>query len=103
MSGHTPGPWAVEGSGVSAHHAANDKRCQYWICDQVNGDRRPDATTGRPSDNARLIAAAPDLLAALEMVRDADNDCRDDGLPCIPALARGAIDGAIAKATGDQT
>jgi hypothetical protein len=50
--------------------------------------------------NARLIAAAPDLLAALVMVRDADEDCHRDGLPTIPGPARGKIDAAIAKATG---
>jgi hypothetical protein len=47
-----------------------------------------------------LIAAAPELLAALEMVRDADNDCRLDGLKTIPPSARAKIDAAIAKAEG---
>jgi len=49
-----------------------------------------------------LIAAAPELLAALEMVRDADNDCRLDGLPTIPPCARAKIDAAIGKASGIQ-
>ena len=52
--------------------------------------------------DARLIAAAPELLEALVMVRDADNDCYGDGLPTIPAAARKAIDEAIAKATGAE-
>jgi hypothetical protein len=47
-----------------------------------------------------LIAAAPELLEALEMVRDADNDCRLDGLPTIPLDARAKIDRALAKAEG---
>jgi len=38
------------------------------------------------------------LLAALEMVRDADDDCGKDGLPRIPGAARAAIDAAIARA-----
>lgn len=42
-----------------------------------------------------------ELLAALEMVRDADEDCKRDGLPTIPAAARAKIDAAIAKAEGD--
>lgn len=45
-------------------------------------------------------AAAPELLAALVMVRDADDDCRRDGLPTIPLSARARIDAAIAKAEG---
>ena len=49
--------------------------------------------------NALLIAAAPELLEALVMVRDADEDCKRDGLPTIPAPARAKIDAAIAKAT----
>ena len=50
--------------------------------------------------NARLIAAAPQMLLALVMVRDADNDCIKDGLPTIPPVARNLIDGAIAAAVG---
>jgi hypothetical protein len=51
--------------------------------------------------NARLIAAAPELLEALLMVRDADNDCRADGLPTMPQAARAKINAAIALATGE--
>lgn len=51
----------------------------------------------------RLQAAAPEMLDALEMVRDADNDCKRDGLPCIPTPARQKIDEAIAKATGEAS
>lgn len=51
--------------------------------------------------NVPLIAAAPDLLEALEMVRDADEDCKSDGLPTIPDIARAKIDRAIAKAKGE--
>ena len=50
------------------------------------------------ADILSLIAAAPQLLEALVMVRDADDDCRKDGLPTIPGPARAKIDAAIAKA-----
>jgi hypothetical protein len=36
------------------------------------------------------------LVEALEMVRDADEDCRKDGLPAIPPEARAKIDEALA-------
>jgi len=48
------------------------------------------------------MEAAPDLLEALVMVRDADEDCKRDGLPTIPGPARARIDRAIAKAKGEQ-
>lgn len=57
---------------------------------------------GINSADACLIAASPDLLEALIMVRDADEDCRQDGLPTIPAPARAKIDRAIAKAEGRE-
>lgn len=62
-----------------AHHAD-------WCADVTHPDMR-------------LMAAAPDLLHALEMVRDADEDCIRDGLKSMPATARAVIDSAIAKAT----
>lgn len=40
------------------------------------------------------------LIEALEMVRDADEDCKRDGLPTIPEIARAKIDAALAKALG---
>lgn len=52
------------------------------------------------SHSSSLIAAAPDLLAALIMVRDADDDCGSDGFSRIPPVARSVIDRAIAKAEG---
>lgn len=45
---------------------------------------------------------ADGLYQALVMVRDADNDCRADGLKTIPAAARARIDKAIAKAEGES-
>jgi len=47
--------------------------------------------------NARLIAAAPDLLEALKYVLE------DDGLvPRATAATRAVVRAAIAKATGEQ-
>lgn len=60
-----------------------------------------DLVIGGLRKQARLISAAPELLEALEMVRDADNDCIREGLPTIPAAARAKIDAAIRKATGE--
>lgn len=50
----------------------------------------------------RIRRAAPALLEALEMVRDADDDCHRDDLPWLPPAARSAIDAAIAAARGES-
>ena len=47
----------------------------------------------RERDEARAWAAK--LLATLEMVRDADNDCRVEGWATIPDVARRSIDEAL--------
>lgn len=50
---------------------------------------------------AQLVRAAnafDDLVEALEMVRDADDDCRVDGLKTLPAGPRAKIDAALKKA-----
>jgi len=67
--------------------------------DGVGNDYIPETTA-----NARLIAAAPDLLAALlDLLSRAelDQSATHDGLENCNALAR--CRAAIAKATGDQT
>lgn len=93
---HTPGPWVDNVDGV----VVVDKpgRWREIIAD-VHAN--PLEANNRRA-NTRLIAAAPDLLEALVMVRDADDDCRRDGLPTIPYAARKKIDAAIQKARGEK-
>lgn len=50
----------------------------------------------------RRIMALPEMFEALEMVRDADEDCKKDGLPQMPSLARAKIDAALAKIEGKE-
>lgn len=67
MGKYTPGPWK--------HETVFDQRgnpCAYsvWPCNQFYGRDRicmtPDGTTCENLSNAQIIAAAPDLLAALK-------------------------------------
>lgn len=88
---HTPGPWVASFTHLSEVRATNG--AVIAKCQKLNGLVTLQA-------NARLIAAAPEMLEALEMVRDADDDCKRDGLPTIPLAARAKIDAAIEKATG---
>lgn len=109
---HTPGPWRVSGSQPGMIIDAADRpiaRTQY-------PGKKPRAV-GNCSANARLIAAAPELLEALHEGRraigdhHAPNDCYATGpltgddfrdLVQCPACSFIAMyDAAIARATGE--
>jgi len=64
MSGHTPGPWIIE----CGHIQRDSGGIRYW---QVSDGQDAIACNqfcyaDNPEANARLIAAAPTLLTALE-------------------------------------
>ena len=97
MSAHTPGPWFVDGLIVTAR--------QKGSIGFAYGPAMPEnSAVGRASlANARLIAAAPELLAALQsLLSDWDAVCGSHGWDknhlCGPVDARAAI----AKATGSE-
>ena len=100
MSAHTPGPWRItDRYGVLTYQVGIDGRtvCTVWPRQQGN---RPSVVDTEPwpegEANARLIAAAPDLLAACIAYRDArETDDFDT-----TADRREALLAAIAKATG---
>lgn len=94
MNKHTPGPWHVDGRDVCAW----DGKIETTICECYSH-----TSIGRSNaeDNARLIAAAPDLLSALQECITDDNafcmvSATDDGkwrrrIASINATARAAI------------
>lgn len=76
MSGHTPGVWmAVEDDGEIRVEVPSNYGTAYYIAERVGGQVKKDAS-GKYRDfseveaNARLICAAPELLAALIKCRD---------------------------------
>lgn len=97
MAKHTPGPWNVK--------KPNDVNINFWIEVRGGGYKSLICETtnclghgGTSEANARLIAAAPDLLAALKMISCAYLGAvvwRDGAFL---EVARAAI----AKAEGDQ-
>lgn len=114
MAEHTPGPW----------HAANWHPGGTWANDLAvinpaaeGWDRMlaflPDrGDGGRRQADARLIAAAPDLLAACEAQRaiiehiPACALC-SSGIPCatgrsLSVEARSLLDSSLAKARGEE-
>ena len=62
-SEHTPGPWRHEGYGLIGCILEDRKE---WACVARVLANDPDAQAGEVQANARLIAAAPELLLAVE-------------------------------------
>lgn len=104
MSAHTPGPWfqtTITMEGVPTYGSAPSRPIrarrpdgsEVQVCDAGSSVRGSGPTSAA---NARLIAAAPDLLAAcMELVAQGEDTMRhhDDG-------ALKAARAAIAKARG---
>lgn len=92
---HTPGPWEVAGRDVFAVFNKDGRRQYVDIADCI--------PVGAGIDNARLIAAAPELLAALQAIAQsaatiaALDSCRE--VEVLRGIA-GVCRAAIAKATG---
>ena len=66
MSEHTPGPWEVDAGLATdwiAFRVAAGSRLTETVCDTVDGDE------SERQANARLIAAAPDMLETLKEIR----------------------------------
>lgn len=110
---HTPGPWAVAGEldylRVESPNSADPNACDGVR--QIAIVRQSDyeiPNYGEAEANARLIAAAPDLLSALEgIVAAMDNgfslpveDCEPGTQAHVEAVSIEAAHAAILKAKG---
>lgn len=89
MSEHTPGPWTIEEYGdddapALVIHKDSESRVCFMATPGSHGD------PARIEADARLIAAAPDMLAALQATR----------LVALPPEVTDLVYAAIAKATG---
>ena len=82
---HTAGPWQVAGPSAKGYLVVQGAKGNGVALILMDSDDE--------EADARLIAAAPDLLAALQEVRS-------DG-PLLRAGLGATIDAAIAKATGE--
>lgn len=97
MSKHTPGPWAIvtDSAGQPMHIVGETytKICSFLISVKRN------CVKDEIVSNARLIAAAPDLLSHLQFAVKVLS-----GIPAIGAAAQvDAMRAAIDKATGGQS
>lgn len=93
MTEHTPGPWTVSADRDAwgfymLHDVASHECDECDECDDAIESHCPRCGWERDDANARLIAAAPDLLEALEMLLDTK---RMAPLRVAQAQARAAI------------
>lgn len=92
---HTPGPWEV--SPDDPHHIR--LKDEYVFCWVDNEPAENEAVMATMQANARLIAAAPDLLSACEAMLGAE-ELGDRALGRVAAFL---AETAIAKATGQAS
>lgn len=101
-SSHTPGPWTATPVGTPARHWLVEIPGinREMVGDQivVGADGGPDEVVAIDAANARLVAAAPELLDALQSLLW-QVDGRPDGETHIVTAAARA---AIAKARGES-
>ena len=107
MSGHTPGPWtdkAIDESQWGVYDSRGWSVAQAHQIKVLSADIKQAERTA----NARLIAAAPDLLEALMAMVEGDSEAIEDanmmGIPFPDEMLKQfkAARAAIAKATGVQ-
>jgi len=105
---HTPGPWELDTNNYHAGHIAtvygtgDGEYTEVWSrrwMDRPNSDANEYET--RKAD-AALIAAAPELLAAIKEAVEQFGPFLDDGSIVISAEQVCAMRAAIAKAEGHQ-
>lgn len=95
-AGHTKGPWSVEEHPHSGHPLVAGEH-GYVVADCMNNELAADVEFA----NARLIAAAPDLLEATQgLVRIVEAMRMTTGLGKTQIARLDAARAAIQKATG---
>jgi len=94
-AGHTPGPWHV-GVGGNFHENRVWTAAMRPVVNLCSFSGSPADCCAVAQANGLLIAAAPDLLAALQQVLAA----MEDQSPAAYAPAESVVRAAIAKATG---
>ncbi|OZI38998.1 hypothetical protein CEG14_05535 [Bordetella genomosp. 1] len=103
---HTPGPWARDiGSGFGCDVRAENGRKVAATWGINSGDPHRPAYRAECDANARLIAAAPELLEALQELADDIADRFDMDSPSTNPGIKHCIKqarAAILKATGEQ-
>lgn len=103
MSKHTPGPWEREPGGYDGlptivSTAVDEQEC---ICNLYQRGSSPYEQDDVTDANARLIAAAPDLLDVLQWWDEQMGDDKCDDMGVLLRNMTMKVHAAISKATGE--
>ncbi|MEW6163615.1 MAG: hypothetical protein AB1642_00990 [Pseudomonadota bacterium] len=93
---HTPGPWHVDVSKSFYVFACGS------LAEQAGVGNGPFICNASTQENARLIAAAPELLSALRIAEDFMSGFEDDEVQEGMVTKLAGIRAAITKATGEE-
>ena len=94
---HTSGPWTIIRESEDAIIRYSDGALASYIARIYNGTLCPEH--GTVDANARLIAAAPELLAALKTIANSE-ELKTGTFVCDFQTLQGVARAAIAKAKG---
>ena len=75
FNGHAPGPWKILSYSLNDQDILVCGKIGDWVCELKNNKGK---ITEEMQVNARLIAAAPDLLAEVKALRTRLDDPGDD-------------------------
>lgn len=97
---HTPGPWWSDGTAIFLGNGSEvwARGDPAYMCELSYLDEDPHISEEEQVGNARLIAAAPDLLAAVRAYEEASCGTEHEALAA--AILKGRA--AIAKAEGKE-
>ena len=101
MSKHTPGPWVVDEANTNLVARLVDGVYEYVCAVEPSSFSTREYNNEQEEADARLIAAAPELLEALKIARPYVSAALTETGSVDAYRAECQVDIAIAKATGE--
>lgn len=92
MTGHTKGPWFLEGEGDFREVSSEEHHALARIVWQMEDDRICGERSPKQEANCHLVVSAPDMLRALRLVRASTE------WACMENSTQEAVEAAIKKA-----